>query len=1003
VNKSVNILIVDDSEDDAQLVLLALRGGGFVPTFRRVQTAAELESALTQEAWDAVISDFNIMRGFTGMDALRIFRATGLDSPFILISAAIGEETAVNAMKAGASDYVMKQSLALLAPALERELKETQMRAAHRRGQEALRDSEQRFRQMAENIRDVFFLVDAASNRILYVSPAYEEIWGRSCESLYADPEAWTEAIHPGDRESTYDKYRKGMSAGKFEYEYRIVRPDGSIRWIEVRAFPVRDDAGNVVRITGVAEDITERKRVADELRESERRFSDMLGNVELVSIMVDREGRLNYCNDYFLELTGWRREEVIGRNCFELFVPAENTAWKAVRAALLANKPEALHDENEILTRSGERRLIRWNNSVLRAAAGDVIGSASIGEDITEQKLAESRIKRLNRVYAVLSQINALIVRARDREELFREACRIAVEVGAFRMAWIGVIDPQTLDGKVVAWYGGEEGWVDNIKLTARDGMPESEWPACQALLQSQPVICNDIATDLSVPSLRDQLLARGHKSLACFPLTVAGRPEGVIVLFAGESGVFDDEETQLLLELAGDIAFAIDHIDKQERLDYLAYYDVLTGLANRTLFLERVAQYMRSAASGGRKLALYAIDLERFKNINDSLGRPAGDALLRQVAEWLTRNFGDANLVARVGADHFAVVLPEVRHDGDVARIVENAMENFMGHPFRLNEAVFRIAAKVGIALFPDDGANADTLFRNTEAALKNAKTSGDRYLFYTQKMTATVAGRLTLENQLRQALDEGAFVLHYEPKVNLASGELTGAEALIRWNDRRTGLVPPGRFIPILEETGLIYDVGRWALRKAIEDSLRWRRAGLAAVLISVNVSPLQLRHRGFIADIEAAIGIDAHAAAALELEITESVIMEDVKHSIAILQAIRALGVRIAIDDFGTGFSSLSYLSKLPLDTLKIDRSFVIDMTGAPEGLALVSTIISLAHSLRLKVVAEGVETEEQSRLLRLLSCDEMQGHLFSKAVPGEIFETRYLAKPRPGDE
>ena len=382
----------------------------------------------------------------------------------------------------------------------------------------------------------------------------------------------------------------------------------------------------------------------------------------------------------------------------------------------------------------------------------------------------------------------------------------------------------------------------------------------------------------------------------MAVLPLMVADEAVGVLALYASESEFFHEEEMKLLTELAGDIAFAIDHIDKQERLDYLAYYDVLTGLANRSLFLERVAQYMRSAASGGHKLALFLIDLERFKNINDSLGRPAGDALLRQVAEWLTRNAGDANLVARVGADHFAVVLPEVKQEGDVARLLEKMMEAFLEHPFRLNDAVFRIAAKVGVALFPDDGADADTLFRNAEAALKKAKASGERYLFYTQKMTEAVAGKLTLENQLRQALDKEEFVLHYQPKVNLASGKLTGAEALIRWNDPRTGLVPPGRFIPILEETGLIYEVGRWALRQAIADYLRWRAAGLPAVRIAVNVSPLQLRNRGFIAEIEQVIGIDAHAAAGLELEITESLIMEDVKHNIASLQAIRAMGVQ-----------------------------------------------------------------------------------------------------------
>jgi EAL domain-containing protein (putative c-di-GMP-specific phosphodiesterase class I) len=297
--------------------------------------------------------------------------------------------------------------------------------------------------------------------------------------------------------------------------------------------------------------------------------------------------------------------------------------------------------------------------------------------------------------------------------------------------------------------------------------------------------------------------------------------------------------------------------------------------------------------------------------------------------------------------------------------------------------------------VALYPDDGADADTLFKNAESALKGAKSRGARHLFYAQEMTTSMAGRLSLENRLRQALERGEFVLHYQPKINLVSQQLTGVEALLRWNDPLTGLVPPNRFIPILEETGLIHEVGQWALTEAVADYRRWRESGMRAVRIAVNVSPLQLRNRGFVALIEAALGPDAAAPAGLELEITESIIMEDVRFSIASLRAIRALGVGIAIDDFGTGFSSLSYLSRLPVHTLKIDRFFVIDMTVSPEGLALVSTIINLAHSLKLNVVAEGVETEEQARLLRVLNCDEMQGYLLSKPLPRETFEARYL--------
>jgi diguanylate cyclase (GGDEF)-like protein/PAS domain S-box-containing protein len=738
-------------------------------------------------------------------------------------------------------------------------------------------------------------------------------------------------------------------------------------------------------------------KRAGDALRESERRFSDMLGNVELVSLMLDRDARITYCNEYLLRLTGWRQEEVIGRSWFELFIPPELTDAKDTFSAVLANVPDAWHHENEILTRSGERRLIRWNNSLLRSGAGDVLGSASIGEDITEQKRAEINITRLNRTYAVLSGINTLIVRTRDRLELFDEACRIAVEEGGFRMSLLAVVDRSTMKIVPVASAGKDEALLTAIKgiLSSTEGATKTM--VAQAIREKKAVVSNDSRSDRNV-LFGEEYSEAGVRSLAVLPLIVSDEAVGVLALYSWESEFFQEEEMKLLTELTGDIAFAIDHIDKQERLDYLAYYDVLTGLANRSLFLDRVAQYMRSAVSGGHKLAVFLIDLERFKNINDSLGRPAGDALLRQVAEWLTRNVGDATLLARVGADHFAVVMPEVRQEGDVARALEKSMKALLDFPFRLDDAVCQIAAKAGIALFPDDGADANTLFKNAEAALKKAKASGDRYLFYTQSMTATVAGKLTLENQLRQALDKEEFVLHYQPKVNLLSGKLTSVEALIRWNDPRTGLVPPGQFIPILEETGLIYEVGRWALRQALDDYLRWRAAGLPAVRIAVNVSPLQLRSRGFLAEIEQVIGVDAGAAAGLELELTESLIMEDVKHSIASLQAIRAMGVRIAIDDFGTGFSSLSYLAKLPVDTLKIDRSFMIDMTTAPEGLSLVSTFINLAHSLKLKVVAEGVETEEQSRLLRLLDCDEMQGLLFSTPIPIELFESRYMAWP-----
>ncbi len=738
--------------------------------------------------------------------------------------------------------------------------------------------------------------------------------------------------------------------------------------------------------------DITERKGL--EL-EKEQYFKFFMLSTNPMCI-ADPYGCLKRVNPAFVQLTGYSESELIAKPFLDFVLPEDRQKTVDEMKLQVETRP-SLHFENRYMCNDGAVIDLSWTAYFDRQ---DAVTYAT-ADNITERKKAEARIAFLNRVYAVLSGINSLIVRVLDRDELFREACRIAVEAGGFRMAMIGIVDRSTMKIVPMASMGKDEALLTDIKciLSASEDAPRTM--VARAIREKKAEVCNNSQNDPRV-LFGKKYAESGVRSIAVLPLIVADEAVGVLALYASEIEFFQEDELKLLTELAGDIAFAIDHIGKQEQLNYLAYYDALTGLANRSLFLERVAQYMRSAVSGGHKLALFLLDLERFKNINDSLGRSAGDALLKQVAEWLTRSMGDANLVARIDADHFALVMPEVRQDGDLARLAEKTMETFLEHPFHLNDAVFRIAAKVGIALFPDDAADADTLFRNAEAALKKAKASGDRCLFYTQKMTAAVARKLTLENQLRQALDNEEFALYYQPKVNLVSGKITSAEALIRWNDPRTGLVPPGRFIPILEETGLIYEVGRWALRKAIEDYLRWRSAGLTAVRIAVNVSPLQLRNRGFIAEIEQVIGIDAHAAAGLELEITESLIMEDVNHSIVSLQAIRAMGITIAIDDFGTGFSSLSYLAKLPVDTLKIDRSFVIDMTAGPEGLALVSTIIDLAHSLKLKVVAEGVETEEQSRLLRLLSCDEMQGFLFSKPVPSEIFETRFLALLPPGD-
>jgi PAS domain S-box-containing protein len=394
---------------------------------------------------------------------------------------------------------------------------------------------------------------------------------------------AWLALLHPDNRPLFRDTaIEAGVRKRHMELEYRLRRADGE--WIHVRQTmePLEDegDPSSGSRWFNTLQDVTAERRTEESLRESERRFSDMLGNVQMLSVMLDRDARISYCNDYLLQVTGYRREEVIGWDWFERFIGA-HTVPKANFAALLADQPEAMHRESEVLTRSGERRLIRWHNSVLRSGAGEVIGTASIGEDITEQKRAEIRIKRLNRVYAVLSGINTLIVRVRDRGELFREACRIAVEAGQFPLAWVAVADPHDQRVKAVAWAGDESGFLQLTRPTAGVKGFGKAGLSAQAIEKRLPVVCNDIEADGSAMRYAKGALERGYRSAAALPLVVGGAAVGTLVLYAAEAGFFDDEETKLLVELADDISFALDHIEKEEKVTRLTrVHAMLSGI---------------------------------------------------------------------------------------------------------------------------------------------------------------------------------------------------------------------------------------------------------------------------------------------------------------------------------------------------------------------------------------------------------------------------------------
>ena len=610
--------------------------------------------------------------------------------------------------------------------------------------------------------------------------------------------------------------------------------------------------------------------------------------------------------------------------------------------------------------------------------------------QDVTGQKLAEARIKNLNRVYATLSGINTLIVKAPDRAELFHEACRIAVEIGGFAAAWIGLIEEGQSAVRLVAWRGNEDAFFIALQARLRADI-DGQGVVARAIAGDQPVISNDVEHDNAI-SGRAILSAHGSRSMVALPLVMEGKAIGVLVLHAGVSGFFDAEEIKLLRELSSDISFALAVLMKTEKLAYFSTHDSLTGLPNRRLFSEHLSQQLKHKVDGSRTmLAVVLVDLERFRLVNATLGRAGGDELLKLAATRLQQVNPSA---ACLGVGLFAFHVQDKHTVSEIARALDDVSRRFCGQPFVLAGEELRIGCRGGVAVFPGDGGDAEELLRNAEAALHRAKRGIEDYLYYSPEMNARAAKILQLESKLRRAIERQEFVLHYQPKVNFSDGRIAGVEALIRWQDPEQGLVPPGDFIPALEEIGLIGTVGRWALGQALADQRRWCAAGFAPLRVAVNVSPLQLQRPDFAAHIGEIV--TANGGAALELEITESVIMENVDRSVAVLKEIRNHGVNVVIDDFGTGYCSLSYLTQLPVTSLKIDRSFVIKLLEGPESIAIVSSIITLAHALKLRVVAEGIETMEQARLLRLLACDEAQGYLYSRPVPAAEIETLLAA-------
>lgn len=661
-------------------------------------------------------------------------------------------------------------------------------------------------------------------------------------------------------------------------------------------------------------------------------RYRAILDAVPDAIVVVDLETNgIADANRTAYELLGVSEEELIGKDALwvvpeEIRPVVEKVYRKAV--SLPESFSEKIYLENK---RTGE-----WIPVEVHGRTFEFQGKrfrVGVFRDIRERHRREEEIKRLNQLYDALSGINILVTTTKDKKSLFSEAVRIIGEKGNFKYA--GIVDLN--GGETIAEFGeySENDTIACIKLEEVEG--ES------------------------------------------YVLRVARRTEEA----------FTEQEVNLLHEIAHDLSFGLRRLKFEERISHLALYDELTDLPNRNYFLSKLKEYFDRAKAERKELALIIIDIDRFSEINEALGHRLGDELLREVARRLKSVVRESDFLGRIGADEFGVLVYSEDARFAVRKLIERIREAFR-EPVVVDSTNLLITFSYGISVYPHDVEFHMDLMTNAASAVLHAKSyGGNREIFYSAEVKKTTEEKLLLRTELRKALERREFVLYYQPKVNLQTGEVEGAEALIRW--RRNGeIVPPYKFIPLIEKGELIHEVGEWVVKEACRQVAEWKSRGIR-IPLAVNVSPIQVREPAFAQKLVMSIASCSGEYDLIEVEITESAVMEDISKSVDFINTLRSFGIKVYIDDFGTGYSSLAYLKKLPVYALKIDIEFIRDLPEDRDDLEIVKATIVLAKTFGLKTVAEGVETEEQAKLLKELGCDYAQGYYFAKPMPADEFE------------
>ncbi len=1045
----LRVLIIEDRPDDAELIAEHLRDAGLMTVWERVDSEADFVLKLNGEL-DVIIADYHLPQ-FSAPRALELLNKLDLDIPFIVVSGTIGEAAAVAVMRSGARDYVLKDSLSRLKPAVEREL-----RAAAERKAARLARSEhlRRLASIFDSALDAVVTMDAGG-QITDWNPIAETIFGWSKSEVVGRSVADT--IMP-------KRYRQAHNAGLRHF---LATGDGPVlnQRLELAAlhrdgheFPIELSisatlSGSSHIFSAFIRDITERQRTVEALRASEARYRQIVETAFEGVWIIDSNNITTFVNPRMADMLGYPPEKMLGKPVLAFMDPDAQAAFAANREG----RQEAHQPEHEFRFRrkDGSELWVLLESSPDLDAEGNYRGSLAMVTDVTDRRRGQEALRRLagmvatstdaimavdmtgsilnwnrgaERMYgytaeeiigrsistitpeAKADELTTILERARRGEAVDLVETLRKRKDGSLVEVSISFSTLADIDGTVIATTGihrdisiakraaealqASEERYRRIVDTAYEGI----WviDAQNLTTYVNPRMGEMLAYTVEEIVGRSVLDFLDTEARASFADNQPSRVKGISAQREVRFTRKDGADLWTLLSIRpnfdeaghyeGSLAMAMDITERrrvQKALEYQALHDALTGLPNRLLLTERLGEALVSAGSAHEQVAVLILDLDHFKEVNETFGLLAGDRLLEQVGPRLHSEIGAEDMVARLSGDEFAVLLTNT--DAIAATVKAQGLIEALERPFEVEGQHLDVAMSIGIAIFPDDGDDPDTLLRRADIALFVAKQARGAFVRFAPVHEKQGASRLTLMAELRQALhDDDQLFLQFQPLVSLRNRSLAGVEALVRWKHPQRGLIPPMDFVPFAEKTGLVQPLTKWVLASALKQSAAWHRSG-HAIPVSVNISMRDLVDPGFPQLVSRLLS-DARAEPSwVRLEITESVIMSKPEQAISTLTQLRRLGVRLAVDDFGTGYSSLAYLDRLPVDEIKIDKSFVSAMAGAVSRTNIVRASIDLGRSLRLESVAEGVEDARTWEVLAALGCDMAQGYFISRPL------------------